>query len=196
MKLKFIISSVLIIALILEGFIMFIFFPNNRKHYKIYEENGKYYYINYYDNLTRTINEKVWIKFEDDLALINEYKVSWGMTYNINVWKYIDKKGKVVLQPDVYIADAFSEGLAAVMPDEGSYWGYINKNGEMVINPQYRRTSMFKDGFASVYIGNDGGKWILINNKGEFIRDLNEPLNWNSYTQVDPKHDTKERSIT
>ena len=166
-----------------------VLFPNSRKYYKIYEENGEYFYESHYDILTRTINEKKRIEFEDDVALISEYKTEWGMTSTINIWKYIDKKGKVVLSPDVYIADAFSEGLAAVMPSEGSLWGYIDKNGEMLIEPQFRRASLFKDGFASVYIENDGGKWILIDKSGEYIHDLAEPLKWESYTQADPQND-------
>ena len=189
MKLKIIISSTLILFLIFGGFMVFALFQNNRNHYEIYDENGEYYYINHWDILTETKNEKVKIVFEDDLALIHEYKVSGGTTSTINTWKYIDKTGKVVLLSDVYIADAFSEGLAAVMPSEGSYWGYINKNGEMAIEPQYIRASMFKDGFASVYIEDDGEKWILINNKGEAVRDLDEPLNWKSSTQSDPQND-------
>jgi hypothetical protein len=69
------------------------------------------------------------------------------------------------------------------MPYEGSYWGYINKNGEMVIEPQFRRAAMFQDGLASVYID---GRWALINIKGEHIRDIDEPLNWRSYSQGFP----------
>jgi len=190
MKRKIItIASLVVLALVLGGFTMSILFPNNRSHYKIYEEDGEYYYKNSYCLLNRTWNEKKQIAFEDDLALISEYKTAWGITYTITLWKFIDKNGKVVLRPDVYLADAFSDGLAAIMPFEGSNWGYINKNGEIVIEPQFTRASMFKDGFASVHIENDGGKWVLINKNGEYVQDLDEPLNWKSYSQADPKND-------
>ena len=184
MKRKIIISSAVIVSLVLGGVTMSILFPNNRKHYRIYEGNGKYYYRNNVDTLVGSINERIWIAFEDDLALIREYKVSWGRAYTVTIWKYIDKKGKVVLQPNVYLADAFSEGLAAVMPSEGSLWGYINKNGEMIVEPRFRRASMFQNGVASVYI-EETGKWILIDREGVHIRDLDEPINWRSYTQAD-----------
>ena len=147
---------------------------NNRSHYKIYEKNGEYYYEDSFSG-----NKMTLLSFSDGLALIQEYETTGKAIHvGLNIWKYINQQGEVVLQPDVYLADAFSEGLAAVMPGEGSYWGYINKDGEMVIEPQFRQASMFKDGYASVYIENDGniGTWILIDKKGEYIRDLDEPL--------------------
>lgn len=187
-KIVIIISIALVATLFLGGFIVSTLNPNNRKSYKIHEENGEYYYRNRWDFLTRTLNEKVWITFEDDLALIHEYTVSWGKTSTITIWKYIDRSGKVVLRPDAYLADAFGEGLAAVMLGEGTNWGYINKQGEIVIEPQFGRASMFQNGVASVYIEKTG-KWLLINMNGEHIQDLDEPLNWKSYTQADPKND-------
>jgi hypothetical protein len=162
--------------------------PNDRKYYKIYAENGKYYYISHIGDFVHGKNKKVFIEFEDDLALIRESKYDERVS-SINselIFKYIDKKGKMVLMPDVFVADAFSEGLAAVTFD-WELWGYMNKKGEIAIKPKYRKASMFKDGFASVYIGEDDGKWILINNKGEYIQDLDRPLNWKSYTQEDPR---------
>jgi hypothetical protein len=177
------------VSLILGGFMVPVLFPNNRKHYKIYEENGEYYYKNRWNILTRTLNEKVRIVFEDDLALIHEYKTEWGMVYTISIWKYIDKNGNVVLRPDVYISDAFSEGLAAVMPMEGQKWGYMDIDGNIVIEPQYLKASMFKNGAASVFVEDNGGKWILINKKGDYLQELDEPLNWESHTQADPKND-------
>jgi hypothetical protein len=180
MKFKIILvllSVLILLSFILGDFIMSNFSPNpnDRKYYKIFEENGKYYYISHISDLCHDKNEKVFIEFEDDLALIDESKIIEHGVTSINIFKYIDKKGKVVLMPDVYRADVFSEGLAAVIPYEGNLWGYINKNAEMVIEPKYSQASMFKDGFASV---NAGKKWILINNKGEYIRDLDKPLNW------------------
>ena len=34
-------------------------------------------------------------------------------------------------------------------------------------------------------------KWILIDANGDFIQDLNEPLNWKSHSQANPKNDTQ-----
>ena len=175
--------TIILVLVIVGGSAVCILNPNNRTHYIIHEVNGDYYYKKYFSN------EKIWVDFNDDVALIHEYKTVWGSTFvGQDIWKYVNLKGDVVLRPDVYRADAFSEGLAAVIPSEGSYWGYINKNGEMVIAPQFRRASMFQNGFASVYI-EETEKWILINMNGEHIQDLDEPLNWKSCTQADPKND-------
>ena len=47
-------------------------------------------------------------------------------------WGYIDKTGKIAIQPLFTFAHAFSEGLAVVQM--GFQWGYIDKTGNMVIN--------------------------------------------------------------
>ena len=172
----------MLLAVVLAGGITmnFLLNPNNRNRYTIFEEDGRYFYRN------RFSAKRNWIEFNNDLALIRQNRVSWGRVYDgLDIFKYIDRRGRVVLRLDVYLADGFSEGLAAVMPFEGGYWGYINKNGEMIIEPQYRRASMFENGVASVYIENeDGGKWTLINKNGEYLQNLYEPINWRSQTQV------------
>ena len=63
-------------------------------------------------------------------------------------WGYIDKKGRIVIEPqlDVTYAGFFSDGLAAV--NIGSKWGFINEKGDMVISPQYDGTGGFRKGFA------------------------------------------------
>jgi hypothetical protein len=159
MKFKIILLLILALSFILVNFTVYIFFPNSRMYYKIYEEKGKYYYIDHHKWIyywfcdwgmgNVSWNEKVWIEFENGLALITEYLAGWGMfTPSIHVFKYIDKKGKVVLRlgSDVYSADAFSEGLAAVMT---SYWGYIDKSGEFAIKPQYDIAKGFSEGLAA-----------------------------------------------
>lgn len=175
---------VLLIFVFTGGSVMCMLNSNNRMHYKIYEENGEYYYKNYFSN------ERIWLTFSDEIALIHEYKTSWVKTYiGLNVWKYIDLNGNVILQPDVYMADAFSEGLAAVIPMEGQKWGYMDMNGSIFIEPQYSKASMFKDGFATVFIEEHGGKWVLINKNGEYLQELSKPLNWESQIQANPLND-------
>lgn len=181
-------SPLILLSIFILGiYLFYAAYSSSRKYYRIYEENGKYYYRGNIGFGGFTY-EKNFIEFEDGLALIRENRVEFGKGLStLIVFKYINKKGRVVLRPDVYAADAFSEGLAAVMPFEGSLRGYMNKNCEMVIEPKYILASMFKDGFASVwYDEGDGGKWILINKKGEYIRDLDKPLNWKSHTQINP----------
>jgi len=47
---------------------------------------------------------------------------------------YIDKKGKIVINPSYQTARKFSEGLALVQSTAG--WGYIDRKGTMVIPPR------------------------------------------------------------
>jgi hypothetical protein len=76
------------------------------------------------------------------------------------VFKYIDKTGKVIIEPQVEIAAPFTEGLAmvGVEIDEKQMWGYIDKTGDMVIKPQqYFMVMPFFDGLAIVWMGNKRG---------------------------------------
>jgi len=48
---------------------------------------------------------------------------------------YINRSGKIVIEPQFDWAEDFHMGLAAV--EVGGKWGYINKIGKMVIEPQF-----------------------------------------------------------
>jgi hypothetical protein len=82
-------------------------------------------------------------------------------------WGYIDRTGKVVIKPQFYWAEEFSEGLAAFESDEGLY-GYIDETGRVVIEPKLERWSPFSEGLAAVAIKNmewgyidKTGKWVI-----------------------------------
>ena len=61
---------------------------------------------------------------------------------------FIDKSGKVVIEPQFDNAEPFSEGLACVEKD--GKWGFIDKSGKMVIEPQFDGASDFSEGLAKV----------------------------------------------
>lgn len=69
---------------------------------------------------------------------------------------YIDRQGKVVLEPkDIVVARPFSEGLAAVLVYVGSdqKWGFIGHSGNFVIPPTlpgYVYPRQFSDGLAFI----------------------------------------------
>ena len=82
-------------------------------------------------------------------------------------WGYIDTNGKVVIKPQFYWAEEFSEGLAAFENDEGLY-GYIDETGKVVIEPILERWSPFSEGLAAAAIKNmewgyvdKTGKWVI-----------------------------------
>ncbi|MCY7345924.1 MAG: WG repeat-containing protein [Pyrinomonadaceae bacterium] len=67
---------------------------------------------------------------------------------------FIDKTGKLVIEPKYKKIGYFSEGLAAVSEDStfttlGKY-GYIDKTGKLVIEPKYSSNGAFSEGLVAV----------------------------------------------
>lgn len=81
-------------------------------------------------------------------------------------WDYIDKNGQIVIEPQFYWAEEFSEGLAAFENDEGLY-GYIDEAGKIVIEPTFTRWSEFSEGLAAVAV--DTFAWRFIDKAGKWI---------------------------
>ncbi|MCW5823142.1 MAG: WG repeat-containing protein [Cyanobacteria bacterium TGS_CYA1] len=70
-------------------------------------------------------------------------------------WGYIDKTGKMVIEPKFHSAMCFSEGLAkvAIIDPKNTdkvVVGFIDKNGNFVIQPQYAEAFSFSEGVAAV----------------------------------------------
>jgi hypothetical protein len=70
-------------------------------------------------------------------------------------WGYIDKTGKIVIEPQFDDIREFNEGLAAVQL--GEQWGYINTKGTVVIPPQFERSDRFSQGLAAVKVNDQYG---------------------------------------
>ncbi|MBN2538063.1 WG repeat-containing protein [candidate division WOR-3 bacterium] len=74
-------------------------------------------------------------------------------------WGYIDRQGRVVIEPRFSAAEPFSDGRAWVC--EGSNWrtkwGAIDRSGEFVIQPTYSRVGPFSEGLAAVSQGDGFG---------------------------------------
>ena len=79
---------------------------------------------------------------------------------------FVDKTGKVAIEPQFELADPFSEGFAAVLI--GDKWGFIDKTGKVVISPQFDATNFFSDGLALVLIG---WKQVYIDKTGKVVID-------------------------
>lgn len=90
-------------------------------------------------------------------------------------WGYIDKTSKVIINPQFYLAWAFSEGLACVFDD--NKFGFIDKTGKLVIKPQFYSLGSFSEGLAAVKIGGyDNGKMGFIDKTGNFV--INPQFDW------------------
>jgi len=96
-------------------------------------------------------------------------------------WGYIDRTGKVVIEPRFNSATEFSEGFAGV--EVKGQWGFIDKSGKLVIEPRYSRVSAFSEGLARVQVAANRrgyGIWGFIDHTGEWViepeyQDLTSP---------------------
>lgn len=110
-------------------------------------------------------NYKSVSSFSEGLAIVetNELYSKWG---------YINKTGKVVIQPNYGDAKPFSEGLAQVWTarDTDRTTGFIDKTGKIVIPLGYDNADSFNEGLAPVckrdYYGE---KWGFIDKTGEIV---------------------------
>jgi hypothetical protein len=67
-------------------------------------------------------------------------------------WGYIDKTGKIVIEPTFDGAGPFSEGLTWVKTN--NKYGFIDKTGKLIIETQkYTFVSLFSEGLALVVTG-------------------------------------------
>jgi len=86
-------------------------------------------------------------------------------------WGYIDRSGKIVIEPRFESAEEFSEGLAVVQLDGKS--GFIDASGKFVIEPKYPVARQFSEGLARVQASGEaysyGGQWGFIDRTGQMV---------------------------
>lgn len=87
------------------------------------------------------------------------------LTNNGLAWGFIDKVGKVVINPAFKECDDFRDGMCSVRSPNRSY-GYIDKSGSMVIPFQFEKAESFSNGVAPVRINR---KWGLIDKTGKYL---------------------------
>lgn len=85
---------------------------------------------------------------------------------NGDEFQYIDKEGKIIINPQFAVATAFREGLALVKTsgDNGKF-GFINEEGKYEIAASYQDATIFSEGLAWVVAEN--GAPTAIDSKGE-----------------------------
>jgi len=101
----------------------------------------------------------------DNAGLYFEGLARIGVLHNgSQLMGFIDKSGRIVIEPRFQLALAFSEELAAVCTETG--WGFIDKTGAWAIEPVFSSVSLFSGGLAWVEIGDrrgyikHDGKWV------------------------------------
>lgn len=73
-------------------------------------------------------------------------------------WGYIDRQGKMVVEPKYFNAGGFHDGLAPVAL--GRVWGYIDATGKIVIEPKFNDAQSFSEGLAAVQVEPDANTII------------------------------------
>jgi hypothetical protein len=79
-------------------------------------------------------------------------------------WGYIDKTGKLVIEPRFKEASVFSDGLARVVLTDN--FGYIDCTGKLVIEDKYFEADDFSEGVAFALEISIPGRLIFIDKKG------------------------------
>ena len=142
-------------------------------------------------NFQFKFGESVW-RFSDGLAAFEIKSGKEG---------FIDKTGKIVINPQFDEVRYFSEGLAAVRQDH--LWGFIDKTGTIVIEPQFLVVSDFKDGrafcipkgkFYVIYSGSNDIRhynYGCINTKGHHVLGFDEDVYRVSDGMAEIKSDEK-----
>src|SRR5688572_14516974 len=86
---------------------------------------------------------------------------------------YLDKEGRMAIEPQFNTGYPFSEGRALINVD--NRWGYIDKQGRTVIPATFLQASSFANGLAQVHtIENtaewQGSRWFYIDKNGKIVR--------------------------
>lgn len=100
-----------------------------------------------------------------EMDLFHEGLCAFGInTEEGRLYGFVNRQGKVVIQPIYKEVRDFSNGMAAVSTSEG--WGFINPKGKMVIAPTFSSADSFHEGLAAINIK---GKWGYINPSGKIV---------------------------
>ncbi len=92
---------------------------------------------------------------------------------NGDEFQYIDKEGKIVINPQFSSATVFRNGMALVKSTgDKAKWGFINEEGKYVIQPTYKEATVFSEDIA--WVVSDNGAPTAINTKGEVIITLQD----------------------
>jgi uncharacterized protein YbdZ (MbtH family) len=85
---------------------------------------------------------------------------------NGDEFQYIDKEGKIVINPQFSAATVFRNGIALVRTTGNkSLWGYINEEGKYSIQPSFKEATIFSEDLA--WVVSENGAPTAINTKGE-----------------------------
>jgi hypothetical protein len=77
-------------------------------------------------------------------------------------WGFVDKSGRIAIEPQFDAAERFGDGLAPVKI--GGKWSFIDKTGKAAIEGRYDFTYGYSEGLAPVLLGRT---WKYIDKTGK-----------------------------
>jgi hypothetical protein len=85
---------------------------------------------------------------------------------NGDEFQYIDKEGKIVINPQFSSATVFRDGIALVRTTgDKALWGFIDEEGKYLIQATYKEATVFSEDLA--WVVSENGAPTAINTKGE-----------------------------
>ncbi|WP_445713318.1 WG repeat-containing protein [Flavobacterium sp.] len=106
------------------------------------------------------------LKQAEEVNIFSEGLAAYSVSDSIETkWGFVDKSGKVKINPQFKNVNSFKDGKCSVSNKEGK-WGYIDESGKIIINFQFNKAFNFIDGKAVVYLDDKAG---VINRDGKYI---------------------------
>jgi len=85
---------------------------------------------------------------------------------NGDEFQYIDKEGKIVINPQFSSASVFRDGIALVRTTgDKAKWGFIDEDGKYMIQATFKEATVFSEDLA--WVVTENGAPTAINTKGE-----------------------------
>ena len=114
------------------------------------EEAAKYFML---DETGKKVEKQTY-----DAAKIFLSKDGYAAVESGMKWGFIDKDGKMMIEPQYDDAHSFSNGYAAIKAN--GKWGFINTDGDLVIEPQFSEVKDFNEQ-GNVFVQSEN-QWVLL----------------------------------
>ena len=147
---------------ILTVFITIIFYNHSFSQEKI---NADVSIMNFLDRIPQKVESNA---LPDNIINILYFDIQPDSFPKIG---YLDKKGKVLIQPKYNMGLDFYGSNANIIKD--SVFGYINKNGDETLFNQFERTFFY---YGNTGIAKKNGKYGLIDRNGNSLTDFEYPI--------------------
>ena len=109
--------------------------------------------------------------------MLNLFPVKIGKSFG-----YINREGKIQINPQFNDATIFREGLALVKSStDDPKWGFINEEGKYIISPIYNQATIFSEGLAWVVAENESP--AAIDKNGNIKFSLTEAVEVNIFVE-------------